>query len=115
FIANQRNYSEAYRLTCAILLIFGSLYRGRKKRSDGLRFLAIDLAVAGGAGNPMRDGVRPQMDSARVAQRLDAAVVGNHVAELDDLGNAPKMFDETGRAAKGLACQIVDGDLPIVQ
>src|SRR5580704_2447505 len=63
----------------------------------------------------MRDGVWPQMDAARVAQRLDAAVVGNHVAELDDLRNAAEMFDKTGRAAERLAGEIVDGDLPVVQ
>src|SRR6266704_1297448 len=78
-------------------------------------FLYSGCSIAAGAGNPMRDGVRPQMDSARVAQRLDAAVVGNHVAKLDDLRNTPEMFDETSRAAEGLACQIVDGDLPVVQ
>src|SRR5258708_1725517 len=63
----------------------------------------------------MRDGVRPQMERARVAQGLDAAVVGNRVAELDDLRNAPEMFDEAGGAAEGLARKIADGDLPIVK
>src|SRR5258708_31033895 len=63
----------------------------------------------------MRDGVRPQMDAARVAQGLDAAVVGNRVAELDDLRNAPEMFDKAGGAAERLASEIVDGDLAIVQ
>src|SRR6202045_129133 len=63
----------------------------------------------------MRDGVWPQMDAARIAQGLDATVVGNHIAELDDLRNTPEMFDKTRRAAKGLACEIVDGDLPVVK
>src|SRR5258708_26409506 len=63
----------------------------------------------------MGDGVRPQMDAARVAQGLDAAVVGNRVAELDDLRNAPEMFDKAGGAAERLASEIVDGDLAIVQ
>jgi hypothetical protein len=62
----------------------------------------------------MRDGVRPQMDAARIAQGLDAAVVGNHVAELDDFRNAPEMFDKASRASERLARQIVDRNLPIV-
>jgi len=107
-VANQRNHSEAQCLARVILPVFGLLQRGRKERSDGQGFLAINLAVAGGAGNAMRDSVRPQMDSARVTQRLDAAVVRNHIAELDDLRNAPEMLDETGRAAERLACEIVD-------
>src|SRR5258707_14513404 len=63
----------------------------------------------------MRNGVRPQVDAARVAQGLDAAIVGNRVAELDDLRNAPEMFDEAGGAAERLASEIVDGDLSVVQ
>src|SRR5882724_1780242 len=107
-VANQRNYSEAQRLARIILLVFGLLRRGRKERGDGKGFLAIDLTVAAGPRDAMRDGMRPQMDAARIAQGLNAAVVGNHVAELDDLRNAPEMFDEAGRAAERLTCEIVD-------
>jgi hypothetical protein len=63
----------------------------------------------------MRDGVWPQMDAVCVAQGLDAAVVGNHIAELDDLRNAPEMFDKTRRAAERLPSEIVDGNLPVVE
>src|SRR5580692_124411 len=63
----------------------------------------------------MRDGVWTQMDATRVAQGLDAAVVGNHIAELDDLRNATEMFDKTRSTAERLACEIVDGDLPVVK
>src|SRR6476646_9725816 len=85
-VANQRNHSETQRLTRVILLVFGLLHRGRKERGGGQGFLAIDLTVAAGPRDAMRDGVRTEMDAARVAQGLDTAVVGNHVAELDDFG-----------------------------
>src|SRR4029077_10078339 len=98
-VAHQRSYAEAQRLARVVLLVFELLHGGRKERGDGQGFLAIDLAVAAGTGDAMRNGVRPQMDAARVAQGLDAAVVGNRVAELDDLRNAPEMFDEAGGAA----------------
>src|ERR1700674_1659182 len=107
-VTNQRNHSETQRLTRVILLVFGLLHRGRKERCNGQSFLAIDLTVAAGPKDAMRDGVRPQMDAARVAQGLETAVVGNHVAELDDLRNTTEMLDEAGRAAERLACEIVD-------
>jgi len=63
----------------------------------------------------MRDQVRPQVDAACVPQGLDAAVVGNHVAELNDLRDAPEVFDQARGAAERLAREIVDGDLPVVE
>ena len=107
-VTNQRNRTETHRLTRVILLVFGLLDRGGKERGEGQGFLAIDLTVATGPRDAMGDGVRTQMDAARVAQGLDAAVVGNHVAELDDLRNATEMFDKASRAAERLACEIVD-------
>src|SRR6266446_10714157 len=99
-VANQRNHSKAQRLARVVFLVFGLLYCCGKERGNGQGFLAIDLDVAAGSRNSMRNGVRAQMDATRVAQGLDAAVVGNHVAELDDLRNAPEMFDEAGCAAE---------------
>ena len=63
----------------------------------------------------MRDGVRPQMDAACITQWLDAAVVRNHVTELNDFGNASEMFDEAGGPAERLAGEVVDGDLSVVK
>ena len=63
----------------------------------------------------MSDGVRPEVDAACVAQGLDAAVVGNHVAELNDLRDTPEVFDQAGGAAERLARKIVDRDLPVVE
>src|SRR5258708_11790651 len=93
-VADQRNDTKAERLARVILLVFRLLHRCRQERGDGQRLLAIDLTVAAGPRNAMRDGVRPQMDAARVAQRLNPAVVRNRVAELDDLRHAPEMFDK---------------------
>jgi hypothetical protein len=59
-VADQRNHSEAQRLAYIILLVFGLLDCSRKERSDRQRFLAIDLTVAAGPGDAMRDGVRPK-------------------------------------------------------
>jgi hypothetical protein len=53
--------------------------------------------------------------AARVTQRLDAPVVRNHVAELNDFWNAAEVLDQTGRAAEGLPCLVVDGDLAVVE
>src|SRR5215831_16883258 len=55
------------------------------------------------------------MNAARVAQGLNAAIVGNHVAELNDFRNATEMLDKTGCSAKGLTSEIVDRNLPVVQ
>src|SRR5690349_14557446 len=55
------------------------------------------------------------MNATGIAQRLDAPVVGNHVAELDDFGDAAVMFDEASGAAKGLPREVVDGNLPVVE
>src|SRR5260370_3644814 len=113
--AKQRNQNKAQRLARVILLVFRLLHRCRQERGDGQRLLAIDLTVAAGPRNAMRDGVRPQMDAARVAQRLNPAVVRNRVAELDDLRHAPEMFDKASHAAERLARQIVEGNLPVVE
>src|SRR5260370_1132176 len=113
--AKQRNQNKAQRLARVILLVFRLLHRCRQERGDGQRLLALDLAVGAGPRNAMRDGVRAQMDAARVAQRLNPAVVRNRVAEVDDLRHAPEMFDKASRAAERLARQIVDGNLPVVE
>src|SRR5690242_13641939 len=115
FVADKRNNAEAERLARAIVLILGLLHRGSNKGGGRERFLAIDFAVAGGARNAIGNGVRQQMDAAGVAQRLDAPIVGNHVAELNDFGNAPEMLDETSGAAEGLPCEVVNGNLAVVE
>src|SRR5580704_10075969 len=63
----------------------------------------------------MRDGVGTQMNATRIAQRLDTPVVRNHIAELNDFGNAPEMFDETRGPAERLAGEIVNRDLSVVK
>src|SRR4029077_6480502 len=108
FVANERNNSDTQRLACVILSVFGLLHHGREQRSDVQGFLTIDLTVAAGSRNAMCDSVRPQSDAACIAQGLDATVVGNHVAELDDLRNAPEMFNEACSATERLARKIVD-------
>src|SRR5256886_7151891 len=50
-----------------------------------------------------------------VAQRLDAPIVGNHVAELNDFRDATEMLDKASRAAEGLPRQVVDGDLAVIR
>src|SRR5256886_15559439 len=59
--------------------------------------------------------VRKQMHTAGVAQRLDAPIVGNHVAELNDFRDATEMLDKASRAAEGLPRQVVDGDLAVIR
>src|SRR5437764_11176253 len=114
-IADQRNDSEAKRLARAVVLIFG-LFNGRSdERGGSQRFLAIDFAVAAGARNAIGHGVRKQMHAASVAQWLDAPIVGNHVAELNDFRDATEVFDEAGGAAKGLPRKVVDGNLAVVE
>src|SRR5215475_10121300 len=63
----------------------------------------------------MRDGVRTQMDATCITQWLDAAVVRNHVTELNDFRNAPEVFDKTRSPPERLAREIVDGDLSVVE
>src|SRR5258708_7547359 len=115
FIADQRNYAEAGGLPGIVFLVFGLLDSRDQERGSGERFLAIDFAVAAGAGNTISDGVRTETNAAGIAQRLDAVIVGNQIAELDDFRDATEMFDEASSAAKGLAREIVDRNLAIVE
>src|SRR5436853_158722 len=55
------------------------------------------------------------MDTTGIAQRLDAVIVRNQVAELDDFRNATEMFDQASGAPEGLAREVVDGNLTIVE
>ena len=114
-VADQRNHAEASGLSGIVFLVFGLLDGRDKERGGGERLLTIDLAVAAGAGNAIGNGVRAEPNAAGVAQRLDAVIVGNQVAELDDFRDAAEMFDEASGAAEGLAGEIVDGNLTIVE
>ena len=97
------------------MLVFGLLHRGSNERGGGQGFLAIDLAVAAGSRNAISNRVGEQMHAAGVAQRLNAPIVRNHVAELNDFRNAAEMLDETSCAAEGLPREVVDGDLTVVE
>src|SRR2546428_9419967 len=114
-VADQGNDAEAERLSRAILFVLGLFDSRGNQRGDGESFLAIDLAVAAGAWDAKSDGVRQQAHTAGVAQRLDPPIVGNHVAELDDLRDAAEVLDKAGGAAEGLPREIVDGNLAIVE
>ena len=48
--------------------------------------------------------MRAELHAAGVTQRLDAVIVGNQVAELDNFRDTTEMFDEASGAAEGLAC-----------
>src|SRR5262249_4463565 len=115
FVANERDDAETHRLARVIVCVFGLLHGGGDERSNGERFLAVDFPVAARAGNTVRDGMRTQMNAACVAQRLNAAVVRNHIAELNDFRNAAEMLDETRCATERLARQIVNGNLSVVE
>src|SRR6516162_7493522 len=115
FIADKRHDAEAERLTCTIVLILALLHRRGDERSRGQGFLAIDLAVAAGTRNAIGHRVRKHMHTAGVAQGLDAPIVGNHVAELNDFRDATEMLDKTSRAAERLPRQVVNRDLAVVQ
>src|SRR5580693_10687383 len=87
-VADERDNTEACRLPSVIFLVFGLLNSGGKERGNGKRFLAIDLAIAAGALSTIGNRMRPEMHPAGVAQRLDTHIVRNHVAELNDFGDA---------------------------
>src|SRR5215471_1147515 len=55
------------------------------------------------------------MHPAGVAERLDAPVVRNHVAKLNDFRNTPEMLNQASGASEGLPREVVDGDLAIVE
>src|SRR6266568_138340 len=78
-------------------------------------FLYSGCSVAAGARDAISNGVRVELDATGIAQRLDAPIIRDHVAELNYLRHTPEMLDEAGGAAKGLARQVVDGDLTVVQ
>src|SRR4029077_3456896 len=101
-VAHQRDDTETERLTGVVLFVFRLLDRGGYQRGHCKSFLAVDLTIAVGAGNAMRDSVWAKLDAAGVPQRLDAPIVGNHVAELNDFRHTAEMFDEAGCAAKRL-------------
>src|SRR5260370_3994181 len=115
FITDKRNHAKAGGLPGIILLVFGLLDGCDKERGGGKRFLTIDFAVAAGAGNTISDGVRTETNAAGIAQRLDAVIVGNQIAELDDFWDAAEVFYEASGAAKGLAREVVDRNLTIVE
>src|SRR5204863_6786387 len=74
-VADKRDHAKRRWLARVIRLAFGLLHRGGEQCSDAQGFLAIDLAVPAGASHPIRNGVRAEMDTAGVAQRLDAVIV----------------------------------------
>src|SRR5690348_4543303 len=115
FIADERNNAEAERLARAVVLILGLLYRGSDERRGGQGLLAIDFAIAAGARNTIGNRVREQMHAAGVAQRLDAPIVRNHVAELNDFRDATEMFDKASSASEGLPREVVNGNLTVVE
>src|SRR6266849_791883 len=114
-VADQRNHAEAGGLSGIVFLVFRLLDGGGEERGSSQGFLTIDFAVTARAGDAIRDGVRPETNAAGVAQRFDAPIVGDHVAELDDFRDTAEMLDKAGGAAKGLAREIVDGDLTIIE
>src|SRR5712692_10614769 len=115
FIADKRNHAKAGGLPGIILLVFGLLDSRDQERGGGQGFLTIDLAVAAGTGDAIGDGVRTETNAAGIAQRLDAVIIGNQVAELDDFGHTAEMLDQASSAAEGLAREIVNGNLAIVE
>jgi len=115
FITDQRNHAEAGGLSGIILLVFRLLDRGGEEGGGSQGFLTIDFAIAARTGDAIGDGVRAESNAAGVAQRLDAVIVGNQVAELDDFRDATEMFNEASGPAKGLAREVVDGNLTIVE
>src|SRR5712664_422403 len=115
FVADQRDHAEAGGLAGIVFLVFRLLDRRGEEGGGGQGLLTIDLAVATGAGNAIGDGVRLETDAAGVAQGLNAVIVGDQVAELDDFLHATEMCDETSGAAEGLAREVIDGNLTIVE
>src|SRR5712664_3382565 len=114
-VTDEGNHAKAGGLSSIVFLIFRLLDRRGEEGSGGQGFMTIDLAVAAGAGDAISDGVRAEPDAAGVTQRLDAVIVGNQVAKLDDFRDATEMFDEASGAAERLASKIVDGDLSVVE
>src|SRR2546429_8577589 len=55
------------------------------------------------------------MDTAGVAQRLDAVIVRHYVAELDDLRHAAEVFNQAGRAPEGLSREVINRNLPVAE
>ena len=42
-------------------------------------------------------------------------IVGNHVAELDDLRHAAEVFNQAGRAPEGLSREVINRNLAVVE
>jgi hypothetical protein len=57
----------------------------------------------------------PKDDGARIAKGFHPTFIGNPVAELNDLRDAPEMFDKTSSAPKRLTCEVVNGNLSVIQ
>src|SRR6266849_3239447 len=114
-VTDEGNHAKAGGLSSIVFLIFRLLDRRGEEGSGGQGFLTIDLAVTAGAGDAISDGVRAEPDAAGVTQRLDAVIVGNQVAKLDDFRDATEMFDEASGAAERLASEVVNGNLAVVE
>ena len=104
FVADQRDHAEAGRLAGVVFFIFRLLDRRGEEGGGGQGLLTIDLAVAARTGDAIGNSVRAELHAAGVTQRLDAVIVGNQVAELDNFRDTTEMFDEASGAAEGLAC-----------
>ena len=48
-------------------------------------------------------------------KRLDVAVIGKLVAELNDLGDAAEVLDQSDGAPEGLSREVIDRSLAVVE
>ena len=78
-------------------------------------FLSVPLIVAGTVLHPVRNHGRTDRSAARITKSHDLPVVGERVAESDDVRDAPKVLAKLGDAAKGCAGYLEDGELPVVK
>src|SRR5213594_155888 len=88
---------------------------GRDQRGHFEGFRIVRLVLRDRALDPVRDQVRVDLAGGRLAQGQDLSAIAELIAELDDLGDTAEVLDQPDDAPEGLAGQIVDGRLAVVE
>src|SRR5215467_9380501 len=114
-LTHQRHHTETGRPPEFVGLVF-LLFQGRDdERSNDRGFFVVYLSFTCRALDVIGEDVRPDPNSARIPQWLDVTIVGELIAELNDLRDAAEVFHQSNGFAERLTGQIVDRGLSVVQ
>ena len=88
---------------------------GGDERSDLERLGLVYPVGVAPVLHSMRNQVGVDPTGRGLAEGPDLATVAELVAELDDVGDAAKVFHQADRGTERLTCQVIDGGLAVVE